>query len=450
MARPASLDARTYEQVTSVVAARSGMVFAANRRVEAEAGIARAMRRSGTSDAGAYVDLIRRGGDALDDLVDALTVGETHFMRDPDQLDLVRRELARIVRERGHAAAAPRVWSAGCSTGEEAYSLAILMAEAGFADTAAVLGTDLSSSALDRARAASYSGWSMRGVSAEFLQGYFRFVRGRRVLSERIRSRVRFERLNLVGDQPYASAGAYAMDLILCRNVLIYFDHATAGRIAARLFDCLAEGGVLLTAGADLLLAEYAPFEVEVTPVGLLYRRPRSGAARRALLSPASAADTAAHADAPLAPALPDPALPSAGPDLALEAFDRINALANSKGPEEAERVALATLRRHPLDPHLHYLRAVLLVTLDREEEADAAVRRALYLDHTLAVAHFLLATLLRRQGAAGDALRAFRNARDLCAGRPADEEVRAGSGERVGALHAAAAAEMEILEAAK
>ena len=64
------------------------------------------------------------------------------------------------------------------------------------------------------------------------------------------------------------------MDLILCRNVLIYFGRETAGRIAARLFDCLAEGGVLLTAGADPLLAEYAPFEVEVTRVGLVYRRP--------------------------------------------------------------------------------------------------------------------------------------------------------------------------------
>ena len=82
------------------------------------------------------------------------------------------------------------------------------------------------------------------------------------------------------------------MDLILCRNVLLYFGHETAGRIAARLFDCLAEGGVLLTAGADPLLGEYAPFEVEVTRVGLVYRRPRApsaAAGRGAAARPAPA-----------------------------------------------------------------------------------------------------------------------------------------------------------------
>ena len=73
---------------------------------------------------------------------------------------------------------------------------------------------------------------------------------------DRIRDKVRFERLNLVGPEDYAAAGAVGMDLILCRNVLVYFDHATAGRVAARLFDRLAPGGVLLTAGADPLLGD--------------------------------------------------------------------------------------------------------------------------------------------------------------------------------------------------
>jgi chemotaxis protein methyltransferase CheR len=423
-------------ELLAVVAERSGMVFAPNRLMEAEAGIARAMKHAGADDLAAYLTLVRDDGSALDGLVDELTVGETHFMRDPEQMDLVRREVFPALRRRRGAGAGARVWSAGCSTGEEAYSLAILLEEEGLDEGAVVLGTDLSTAALEKARAGCYSDWSMRGVSGPFLRDYFRHERGCRILVDRIRNKVRFERLNLVGPEDYAAAGAFGMDLILCRNVLIYFGRETAGRIAARLFDCLAEGGVLLTAGADLLLGEYAPFEVEVTRVGLVYRRPR----------PAPAVAAPARF-APAAPPPPKALPPAAEPDLVREAFERVTRHANAKGAAKAERIAQAALRRHPLDAPLHYLRATLLLALDRGEEAEHEARRAVYLDPSLAVAHFLLGTILRKQGARPGALRAFRNARDLCAARPSDEAVPAGDGERVGALHSAASAEMELLE---
>jgi chemotaxis protein methyltransferase CheR len=292
----------------------------------------------------------------------------------------------------------------------------------------------------------------MRGVSGQFREDYFRHVRRRRVLVDRIRNKVRFERLNLVGQQDYAAAGAFGMDLILCRNVLIYFGRETAGRVAARLFDCLAEGGVLLTSGADLRLGEFAPFEVEVMRVGLLYRRPRARAGavpvRLAQAAPPrpwgldAARKVADHAEsAPTNPLRP------AEPDLGREAFFRVMGHANAKGPLEAERIAQAALRRHPLDAQLHFLRATLLLALDRDDEAEQEAQRALYLDRSLAVAHFLLGTILRKSGARPGALRAFRNVRDLCAARPSDEEVPPGTGERTGALQSAASAEMEQLE---
>jgi len=426
------------EQLLALAEERSGMVFAPNRRVEAETGIARAMKHAGVDDLAAYLILVRRDGIALDDLVAELTVGETRFMRDPDQMDLVRREVFPALKRRRGAGAAARVWSAGCATGEEAYSLAILIEEERLDQGAVILGTDLSTAALEKARAGSYSDWSMRGVSGQFLQDYFRHVGGRRVLVDRIRSMVRFERLNLVGPEDYAAAGACGMDVILCRNVLIYFGRETAGRIAARLYDCLAEGGALLTAGADLRLGEHAPFEVEVTRVGLVYRRP----------CPAPAGAVPAR----LAPAAPPPPArralpPAAEPDLHREAFERVTRHANAKGAEKAERIAQAALRRHPLDAPLHYLRASLLLALDRDEDAEHEAQRALYLDPSLAVAHFLLGTILRKRGARPGALRAFRNVRDLCAARPSDESVPAGAGERTGALHSAASAEMERLE---
>ena len=373
-------------------------------------------------------------------------------MRDPDQLDLVRREVLPALKRR-RAGAAARVWSAGCATGEEAYSLAILLEEEGLGDGRLRPGHRL----LHRLPREGTRRLAIRtircGTRRPIPPGLLPRRRGCRTVVDRIRSRVRFERLNLAGPEDYAVAGAVGMDLILCRNVLIYFGHETAGRIAARLFDCLAEGGVLLTAGADPILGDYAPFEVEVTRVGLVYRRPRA--------APAGAVLANRPAAAPLRPSgpqqarrstdheepAPAKASPPAEPGPAREAFERVMGHANARGREEAERVARAELRRHPLDAPLHYLHATLLLALDRDEEAEREALRALYLDRSLAVAHFLLGTILRKRGSRPGALRAFRNVRDLCAARPADEEVLAGSGERVGALHSAASAEMERLE---
>jgi chemotaxis protein methyltransferase CheR len=428
------------EELLALVAERSGMVFTPSRRVEAEAGIARGMRRAGASDLAAYLARVRDDVAAVDDLVDELLVGETHFMRDPAQMALIRVAVLSALKDRRRTGGPPaRVWSAGCATGEEAYSLAILLEEEGLDQGAFVLGTDLSAAALDKARACSYPEKSVRGASGPFLEEYFRLEGERRVLVERIRGRVRFERLNLVGEEDYAAKGAFGMDLILCRNVLIYFSPEAAGRIAARLFDCLAEGGALVTGGADPLLGEHAPFEVEVTRAGLIYRRPRSAAcvAEQPTVAVAPAA----------APPSPAPVVAPVPPDLGREAFLRVTAHANAKGAFEAERIAQAALRRHPADAHLHYLRATLLLALDHADEAEEEAGQALYLDPSLAVAHFLLGTILRKRGSRPGALRSFRNVRDLCAARPADEQVPAGAGERTGALLAAAVAEMERLE---
>ena len=437
------------DELLALVAERSGMVFAPNRRLEAEAGIARGMRRAGASDLAAYLERVRADAGAVDDLCEELLVGETHFMRDPDQLALLRREVLAPLKDRRKVGGpAVRAWSAGCATGEEAYSLAILLEEEGLDQGATVLGTDLSAAALVKARAASYPAWSMRGASDRFLVDYFRLVRGRHHLVDRIRSRVRFERLNFVGEEDYAAKGASGMDLILCRNVLIYFTHEAAGRIAARLYECLAEGGTLVTGGADPVLVEYAPFEVEVTRAGLVYRRPRAGApaAKQASVVPAAVAPSALSPAPAPAPRSPAPATPVHS-DLAQEAFVRVTRHANAKGAFEAERIAQAALRRHPLDAHLHYLRATLLLALDHGDDAEEEAGQALYLDPSLAAAHFLLGTILRKRGARAGALRSFRNARDLCAARPADEPLPAGGGERTDALLAASAAEMARLE---
>ena len=213
-------------------------------------------------------------------------------------------------------------------------------------------------------------------------------LRGRRVLVDRIRSKVRFERLNLVGAEDYAAAGAFAMDLILCRNVLIYFGHEKVGRIAARLYDSLAEGGVLLTAGADPILSRLRPLRsrghargprVPAPPPRRHRGRARRGSPgrRRPGSRLRDRERRAADREEPAATV----AVPPSPPELGREAFARVMGHANASGAEAAERIAQAALRRHPLDAPLHYLRASLLLSLDRDEEAEHEAQRALYLD---------------------------------------------------------------------
>jgi chemotaxis protein methyltransferase CheR len=132
--------------------------------------------------------------------------------------------------------------------------------------------------------------------------------------------------------------------------------------------------------------------------------------------------------------------------DRAEAAALRVRALANLDA-EEAQRVCAEAIARHPLSSELHHLRALLLHGLGRDDEAARAARRVLYLDRSLAPAHFLLGAILRRRGDRVGAWRAFRNARDLCAARAAGEIVALSDGESAGRLAAAAALQMAGLE---
>jgi chemotaxis protein methyltransferase CheR len=466
-----------YESVAELLRERTGLRFAPERSDAAEAGMRRAMARAGVADPDEYRQRLQAGGLALDDLVGEVTVGETYFFREPHQFAFLRGTVLPDVRRRRGPRHAFRAWSAGCASGEEAYSLAIVLEEEGFGERGHVLATDVSRTALARARRAVYGAWSLRGEGAAAALPYLRPEGGRRVLAQTIRRRVTVEYLNLALDvYPSFATGTWGMDLILCRNVLLYFDPAAVRATARRLFASLAPGGWLLTGSADPPLGGHAPYETVVWDAGVSYRRP----------------EAAAFADPGPAPAVPPPAPPAPEerrparaaaprPEPVPEAPDRlaaarealargeyaraaaltadltgdaeacavhVRALANLD-PDEARRASTAAAARHPLAPELHYLEAVLLVEGGRDEEAARAVRRVLYLDRSLAAAHFTLGSVLLRLGDLGGARRAYRNARDLCGARPGDEVVPLSDGEHAGRLAEAAAAQLAVLDVA-
>lgn len=468
------------EAVARLLGARTGLAFAPNRCDDAEAGIRRAMARTRVADASHYLRLLENGEVAMDDLITELTVGETYFFRESAHFELIRREVIPDVLRRRGKGHTLRVWSAGCASGEEAYSLAIVAEEAGIAERAHILGTDISRAGLARAREASFGTWSLRGVDEAVVNRYFGPTLGRidrRLLAERISSRVAFEFLNLALDAyPSLATGVWGMDLILCRNVLIYFDRGTIGRVARGFHTTLADGGWLLTGPSDPPLGDEAPFETVVTPAGVFYRR--TGARGRTFLpardlppampaaEPAPIVEEAPVASPPSALAEPAPdSLAEARGALAAGDYDRVltltrgaeeegaatlrvRALANLAGSEEAEKAATAEVQRHPLATELHFLRAILLLDLGRDEDAERAVKRTLYLDRSLAVAHFLLGSVLRRRGNVEGARRAYQNALDLAAARPVEEPLSLGDGERAGRLVEATSAELAVLGA--
>ena len=475
----------SFEALAHRVGARTGLIFEPGRRAGIELGVRRVMARAGVETLERYGELIEADAGAMDDLIAELTVGETYFFREPDQFRFLRRTvLPEIQRCRG-GDVAPRAWSAGCASGEEAYSLAIVLAEEMPAARFQVLATDISRTALARARLANYGAWSLRGEGADAARPYLRPVGERFEVIKAIRSRVVFLHLNLASDDyPAIETGTMGLDLIFCRNVLIYLDPGTVQAVARRLHAALADGGWLITASSDPPLAPLAPFESVVTEHGVFYRRGEATGVRGAVrfddsgdsilgdIAPRTWAEPTAEPRADERSEAVDGGcdskarcgnaaiLEQAVEELAsgqyARAAERAGLLAGDPEADalrvrslanldtwEAERACADAAAQHPLSCELHHLRAVLLLDLGRAREAVEAARRVVYLDRSLAFGHITLGSALSRSGDPAGARRAYRNARDLCAARPAGEIVPLSDGETAGRLAEAAGAMM-------
>ncbi|HEU0219555.1 MAG TPA: CheR family methyltransferase [Gallionella sp.] len=214
----------------------------------------------------------------------AFTTGETFFFRDHGQFDLLRlRLLPELIEQHRHDKAL-RLWSAGCASGEEVYSLAMLvdmlLPERDGWDIL-ILGTDIDSAAIAKARRAQYGKWSFRMVPPGIQQRYFHsdpqseiYNPQLFVLDERIHRMVTFRVSNLVSDPfPDSASELHDMDLILCRNVFIYFEPAAVSAVAAKFAATLREGGYLLTAHTELTGHSVQELESKLFAEGVVYRR---------------------------------------------------------------------------------------------------------------------------------------------------------------------------------
>jgi chemotaxis protein methyltransferase CheR len=233
-------------------------------------------------EAGAGADaFLRRVADPLQRrevvtrLIEEVTVKETSFLRDRGQLAGIDwRRLAAEARARG--AERVRVWTAACATGEEAYSLALLACEA-FAPApppVSILATDISAAALARARRGSYRARSVRDLDPAMRERYFRAEADDLIVGEQLRALVTFAPHNLIRD-PFPPLGEAPFDLILCRNVLIYFDGETVGQVLGSFERARADTGSLVLGAVDVLCASASRMATAAAPVAPLPARPR-------------------------------------------------------------------------------------------------------------------------------------------------------------------------------
>jgi chemotaxis protein methyltransferase CheR len=288
---------------------------------------------------------------------------------------------------------------------------------------------------------------------------------------------VRFEYLNLARDIfPSVRSGTRGMDLIFCRNVLMYYDEQTAHSIVSRLYRSLSEGGWLITGTDDPPMHEFDMFDFIPTEHGLAYRRANHSPSVDSLsepeLSPSSevppppAAETEQRQPAVetrerprVAKPLGNKRLAEARAALAEGDYQRaadltddlrgqgaiihVKAMASIDLAAAAEACQTATSKR-PLSQELHYLNAVLMMDLNRHHEAAESLRRVLFLDESLALVHFSLGAALRSIGDFDGARQAFRSTVALCDSVPPDQPVPLGDKETAGQLRALAKTQLD------
>jgi chemotaxis protein methyltransferase CheR len=284
------LSLHTYRELASIIRHESGIVLGPDKSYLVRHRLETLVRNQGLESFDGLVTRLKlRSGTALcHEVIDAITVKETRFFRDQGCFDgllkLVLPTCALTLGKFGQVGGRQRIriWSAAAATGQEAYSVAMMVREfcAANADGPdetqfSILASDISTNAIQTAKAGRYNSAEVRrGLSDSRLHRHF-YQRGERwCVSEPVRRLVQFRTFNLLHPPADLGGGGGAFDLILCRNVLIYFDDATRRKICRGLYTALHDGGWLALGSAESLYGMDVRFETLIQAKSVLYRKP--------------------------------------------------------------------------------------------------------------------------------------------------------------------------------
>ena len=409
-----------FAEVKALVIARTGHHYYTDKDAQLADHVARRMAETGDVTLGDYRARLRDPADPEWPLLEsAVTINETFFFRFAEQFDALKTSILPSMIERHRDDKRLRIWSVGCSTGAEAHSVAIVLADM-LGDAIddwriALTGTDIDAAAVEAARQAEYSSWALRTMGESERARLFDRKGERYRLKDRYRGIARFERHNLLTMiDAAAPLGFSDYDLILCRNVLIYFAQEDATAIVGALAGRLSTDGILLLGHAEPNPGFDAVADSDQTAGILTYRalgtRPRPVAA-------ASLPDTPSPKPTPRAPA-------------------QRPAIVRTVMPPTAAAPPPAVARTP--DAVAHYFAALDALATGDKDRAERAFRDALYLDRSFAMAHYQFGHYLLAQGRAPDGRRSLTNALRVASALAPETELAEGDGMTAGAMTAA------------
>ena len=470
-----------FTELKAMVIDTTGMAFYADKDEELARILHERLAETGVADCAAYLDMLTDGSTGaaeMDALVAELTIGETYFFRHKEQFDALREIVFNDVIERNRGVRRLRIWSAGCATGPEPYSLAIMLTRdfgmriAGW--DISIVGTDINSKFLARAREGRYDDWAFRSVPDDIRRDCFDKNGKHWIIKSEFRRFVTFQHHNLIKNKfPSILDDLTNFDVIICRNVIIYFSKETIQGLIPSFRESLTEGGWLVMGHAEPNAELFRDFRAINTAGAVLYQKSEAREARPTIGAPAPAAQGKAQAavppipfDAPLsflpkkngrgreAPPRPAaPVVPANPPAVAGQGggsgAERVRELADGGSWEEALRACDDLLVGNALDARTHFYRSLILEQIGDAKESEKAVRRAIYLDRRLVLPHYHLGVFLWRRDDAQAAARSFRNALTLLDGVSEDHVVSDGDEITAGQVREAIETYLKLIGAA-
>ncbi len=444
----------------ALIAERMGLNFPKDRWPDLVHGLEKAAAGLGFADCDSLMVGLMTGAfgpEQVQALAGYLTIPETHFFRSPETFAMLQNHiLPELLSARISTTRSLRIWSAGCATGPEPFSLAILISRLvpDLPDwNISILATDINPAGFDVARRGEYTQWAFRGTPAWVTSGYFTKSHNNRYrISPAVQKMVEFRYLNLIEDDYPTDC-----DLILCRNVIMYFARETAARVAGKLRESLREGGYLLvtasetgrdiqgsmsslTLGGEIVYKRTPPERESPAPPPLGSPSAGDAATRKAKVTKPTPAQSKRRRGAsplpqrgalrlerraysredgraakPLGTDTPDVA------EEALEAAQEARQLANMGRLDQALDRCTAALACDKLNPSLYYLKASILQEMGQPQEAEQALQSTLFLDGDFALARVMLGAIARSQSRGNEAARHFREALALLEQLPSD-----------------------------
>jgi chemotaxis protein methyltransferase CheR len=461
-------------QLSQFVAAQIGLHFPPERWHDLERGISSVAQELNFANAESCISWLVSSPltkDQIETLASHLTIGETYFFREKRTFEILAEHIfPQFIRSRSGSKPCLKIWSAGCCTGEEPYSIAMLLDRL-IPDIhnwrITILATDINPHFLRQASTGVYSEWSFRDSPQWIKEKYFaRKEDGRLAILPHLKRMVHFAYLNLVEDvYPSLLNHTQAIDVIFCRNVLMYFAPEQMKKVVDNLYRSLVDGGWLMVSPSETSQTIYAQFITVNFPGLILYRKVLSSDSRAAdrgdqlagsdprlatLNLPPPMAEAQATGTLPQKPSQPvglkemapaktaDPrpspyaeAHENHSPATALLA----RAYANQGKLAEALAWCEKAVAADKLNPGLHYLRATILQEQGAVAEAVMSLKRVLYLDQNFVLAHFALGNLMLRQGKLSESQKHLENALALLPAYRPEETLPEAEGVTAGRL---------------